>query len=351
MSRTDIGTDDMRVRVRPPKRSRPRTKRRPDYSSRPLGRVVGIDRGRFSVALTDSDVIVTAVKAREIPRSALVIGDFVRLTGDVSGRVDTLARIAQVEDRRNVLRRSLEEADEGRGEKVIVANADLVVIVTAAADPEPRVGMVERGLVAAAEAGVPALVCITKTDLRDPAEFIANFAGFDLEVATTNAETGAGLAELADRLAKHFSVLIGHSGVGKSTLINALIPGVDRAVGEVSALTGKGRHTSTSAVAFELPEGGWLVDTPGVRSFGLAHTEPQDILGVFPELSEVVTYCLPNCSHGEEEPSCALDAWVKQTGPFAPSNTSGGEADKQRRADLVSRARTLLGGVAQPSWA
>ena len=130
MARLDTGTDDERVRVRPTKGSRPRTKRRPDYSARPLGRVVAVDRGRFTVS-TSSGPLLQAVKAREIPRGAVVIGDFVRLTGDLSGRVDTLARIAHVEERTNVLRRSLEEAEDGRGEKIIVANTDLMVIVTA----------------------------------------------------------------------------------------------------------------------------------------------------------------------------------------------------------------------------
>ena len=179
MARLDTGTDDERVRVRPTKGSRPRTKRRPDYSARPLGRVVAVDRGRFTVS-TSSGPLLQAVKAREIPRGAVVIGDFVRLTGDLSGRVDTLARIAHVEERTNVLRRSLEEAEDGRGEKIIVANTDLMVIVTASANPTPRVGMVERCLVAAREAGIPALLCMTKTDLADPGDFTALFDSFDL---------------------------------------------------------------------------------------------------------------------------------------------------------------------------
>lgn len=346
MARADTGTDDQRVRVRPSKGSRPRTKRRPDYSDRPRGRVVAIDRGRFAVALEDGPV-VSAVKAREIPRGALVIGDFVRLTGDLSGEPDTLARVVYVEERHAVLRRSLEEAEDGRGEKIIVANADLLVIVTAAADPEPRTGMVERCLVAAAEAGIPALLVITKTDLANPADFTARFDGFDLEVITTAEGSDQGLAEAAGRLRDRFSVLVGHSGVGKSTLINALIPGGNRAVGAVNALTGKGRHTSTSAQALPLPQGGWLVDTPGVRSFGLAHAEIPDVLGVFPGLDEVVTWCLPNCSHENDEPSCALDLWVSGSEPFdAPASS----AEAEWRADLVARGRALLAGLPKPEW-
>ena len=345
MARFDTGTDDARVRIRPQRRSRPRTKRRPDYSNRPLGRVVGIDRGRFTVVMADTGKEVQAVKAREIPRSAVVIGDLVRLTGDVSGRVDTLARIAHVEERRNALRRSLEEADEGRGEKIVVANVDLVVVVSAAANPTPRVGMVERALVAAREAGVPALVCMTKIDLASPEPFLESFKGFPLEALSVDALTGEGLPAVAERLQGRFSVLIGHSGVGKSTLINGLIPDADRAVGHVNVTTGKGRHTSTSAVAFELPGGGWLVDTPGVRSFGLAHTEAEHVLSVFPGLSQAATYCLPNCTHGNGEPSCALDLWAAGEGPFQEE-----EGDAEHRRDIVTRARVLLDGLATPPW-
>ena len=350
MARLDTGTDDERVRVRPTKGSRPRTKRRPDYSARPLGRVVAVDRGRFAVS-TSSGPLLQAVKAREIPRGAVVIGDFVRLTGDLSGRVDTLARIAHVEERTNVLRRSLEEAEDGRGEKIIVANTDLMVIVTASANPTPRVGMVERCLVAAREAGIPALLCMTKTDLADPGDFTALFDSFDLEIVTANLVTGDGLDKIATLLKGHFSVLIGHSGVGKSTLINALIPGLGRSVGEVNVATGKGRHTSTSSVALELPKGGWLVDTPGVRSFGLAHADVEDVLAVFPDLVAVTEFCLPNCTHTSSEVSCALDEWVAQAGPFAEN----GEADDsllapQRRAGIVARARTLIAGLPQDNW-
>ncbi|WP_099331761.1 ribosome small subunit-dependent GTPase A [Actinomyces minihominis] len=350
MSRFDTGTDDARVRVRATKGSRPRTKRRPDYSGRPLGRIVAIDRGRFTVALEDG-TRVYAVKAREIPRGAVVIGDLVRLTGDLTGREDTLARVVQVEERTNVLRRSLEEADDGRAEKVIVANIDLMVIVTASSNPTPRAGMVERTLVAAQEAGIPALLCMTKTDLADPADFIAQFNGFDLETVTVDSVTGDGVEAVAERLTGLFSVLIGHSGVGKSTLINALIPGINRAVGELNLATGKGRHTSTSSVALELPEGGWLVDTPGVRSFGLAHTEVEDVLAVFPDLAVVTEFCLPNCTHVDTEVSCALDEWASQQGPFA----EGGEAPEMtvaagRRSELVGRARALINGLQQTGW-
>lgn len=341
MARYDTGTDDTRVRVRAPKSSRPRTKRRPDHSKAPAGRVVAVDRGRFAVALipVDEDAarIVTAIKARELPRGSVVIGDMVRLTGDLSGNPGSLARIAHVEPRRNALRRSLEEAAEGRGEKTIVANADLMVVVVAAADPVPRVGMVDRCLVAAEEAGIPAVLCLTKTDLEDPTTFIREFDGFNLEVVKTAVAEPQilGLQSLRDLLANRFSVLVGHSGVGKSTLINALVDGAERAVGVVNAHTGKGRHTSTSAEALPLSGGGWIVDTPGVRSFGLGHVHTDHILQVFPGVAEAAEHCMPNCSHADGEPECGIDVWV---GEDSELDEAGGVS----RADRSVRARALL---------
>lgn len=337
MSRRDTGTDDPRVRVRPGKGSRPRSKNRPDYSKTPLGRVVGIDRGRYLVALTATHR-VTCIKARELGRGGVVIGDTVRVSGDTSGNEGTLARIVEIEPRLHVLRRSLEEAPEGRGEKIIVAGADLMVIVTAAADPEPRAGMVERCLVAAHEAAVRPVLCMTKSDLADPQPFLDQFRGFAMDTRVVN--TGSDLGELRALLEDRFSVLVGHSGVGKSTLINALIPEADRSIGEVNQSTGKGRHTSTSAVALPLPTSGWVVDTPGVRSFGLSHATALDALAVFPGVAQAAEFCLPNCTHLADESSCALDAWRAKTGPFADS-----EAEPDDQADLVARVRRLLPGI------
>lgn len=345
MTRYDTGTDDHRVKIRASKSSKPRSKRRPDFSKRPLGRVLGIDRGRYRVAGPNGKTL-QAVKARELGRGAVVIGDFVRLTGDVSGRVDTLARIAAVEERRNTLRRSLEEADDGRGEKIMVSNADLMVIVTAAADPQPRTGMVERCLVAAKEANISALICMTKTDLASPEQFLEQFSDFEVDSVSTNLSAGSasGIDDLRAALKGKFSVLIGHSGVGKSTLINELIPGATRSVGEVNVSTGKGRHTSTSAVALELPGGGYLVDTPGVRSFGLAHVSVADVLDVFPNLTAVTQYCLPNCTHSGLEVSCALDQWVAGEGPFERS-TEDQQTNQSWRKSIVERARGLIAGL------
>ena len=346
MSRRDIGTDDPRVKVRPGKRSRPRTKVRPDWGGKPIGQVIGIDRGRYLVRYEDIDL--RSVLARELKKGSVVVGDRVRLTGDLSGRVDTLARIVAVEERSSVLRRSLEDAPDQKGEKIIVANAQIMVIVTALADPPPRMGMIDRCLVAAHEAGMRAVLCLTKADLAPAEEFLRAYADFDLTTVVTSVAAGdQGLDELKELLAGHFSVLVGHSGVGKSTLINALIPQAQRSVGMVNQVTGRGRHTSTSSRAFELPGGGWIVDTPGVRSFGLGHVDIDDVLGVFPDVAEAAQWCLPLCTHLEDAPSCALDAWAQGHEPFSlPSSPSEAEAERQRRTSRVTSVRRLLDAVA-----
>jgi ribosome biogenesis GTPase len=287
---------------------------------------VAVDRGRVTVRL-DGDPLceVVAMKARELGRRALAVGDRVGLVGDVSGEPDTLARVVRVEDRTSVLRRSADDADPV--ERVLVANADQLVIVTAVADPEPRPRMIDRCLVAAYDAGLVPLLCLTKSDLGDPAALLAAYTPLRVDAIAVDRVTGADA--LRPLLAGRASVLVGHSGVGKSTLVNALVPGSDRAVGHVNAVTGRGRHTSSSAVALELPGGGWVIDTPGVRSFGLAHVSPASVLRAFDDLAPGAENCPRGCSH--DEPECALDAWV-----------AAGHADPARLDSLrrLLRART-----------
>ncbi|MDR0848031.1 MAG: ribosome small subunit-dependent GTPase A [Propionibacteriaceae bacterium] len=297
--------DDQEGFGRPPKRTRPRTKDRPDYSSLPLGRVVGIDRGRYR-CVVDS-VPVTAAKARALGRKSVIVGDVVRLDSDVSGDEGTLARIAEVEERHTVLLRSADDVDSI--ERPIVANANQVVIVTALADPPPRVGMIDRILVAAYDAGLTPVLALTKTDLGSPAEILSDYGPLDVEMYELQPDCDLG--PFREALRDKVSVFVGHSGVGKSTLVNALIPSAERVTGEVNDVTGRGRHTSTSAVALELPGGGWVVDTPGVRSFGLSHIEPEHILAAFSDLAAIAEDCPRGCTHMADESACALDAAVE----------------------------------------
>lgn len=307
----DTGTDDPRVRVRPNRRgSRPRTKIRPDFEDALTARVYRVDRGRYHLVMEDGTAVV-AVKARELGRGSIVVGDQVSVVGDTSGKKDTLARIVRVLPRAGMLRRTAEEGEAAGTERVIVANADRLLIITALAQPEPRTGMIDRCLVAAYDGGMVPILVLTKSDLADPAPLLDHYRGLDLTVVSTfiNEETGQtdGVDDVASIVQGHISVLVGHSGVGKSTLINALVPEAERATGQVNAVTGRGRHTSSSAIGFDLSGGGIIIDTPGVRSFGLAHVEPNMLLEAFPDLLELSEDCPRGCSHAATEPECMLD--------------------------------------------
>ena len=293
---------------RPRRRTRPRTKDRPSYDDAVDAIVITVDRGRFTCRLADDeDVIVTAMKSRPLGRKGVVVGDRVRLVGDVSGTDGALSRIVEVAPRTNVLRRTADDDDPV--ERVIVANADQLVIVVALADPEPRTGLVDRALAAAYDAGIDPLLCLTKADLADPETLLETYRPLDVPFVVT--QRGADVAPVREALAGRTSVMLGHSGVGKSTLVNALVPGTDRAIGVVNDVTGRGRHTSTSALMLRLPDGsGWIVDTPGIRSFGLAHVDPGHLIQAFPDLAALTGDCSRGCTHAATEPECALDEAV-----------------------------------------
>jgi ribosome biogenesis GTPase len=284
---------------RPRRRTRPRTKDRPTYDDAVDGVVVTVDRGRFTLLVDGTTVM--AMKSRPLGRKGVVVGDRVRVVGDTSGADGSLARI---------------------------------VVVTALADPEPRPRLIDRALVAAYDAGMSPLLCLTKADLADPETLLSTYRSLGVPWVVTQLKGpgGGDVEELRARLRGRTSVLVGHSGVGKSTLVNALVPTAHRDVGIVNAVTGRGRHTSTSAYMLALPptdegDDGWIIDTPGIRSFGLAHVQPEDLIGAFPDLEEMTEDCPRGCTHGTDEPECGLDVAV-----------ADGEADAER----VQSFRRLL---------
>ncbi|MHA3023168.1 ribosome small subunit-dependent GTPase A [Mycobacterium sp. BMJ-28] len=322
--------DESDVRVRPGKGSRPRTKNRPEHADAAEAMVVTVDRGRWGCALGgDPDRHVTAMRARELGRTPIVVGDEVDIVGDRSGRADTLARIVRRSERRTVLRRTADDTDPT--ERVVVANADQLLIVVALADPPPRTGFVERALIAAFAGGLAPILCLTKSDLAPAEPFAAQFIDLDLTVLTAGRDDP--LDVVAPLLDGKVTVLLGHSGVGKSTLVNRLVPEAERATGTVTGV-GKGRHTSTQSIALPLRESGWVIDTPGIRSFGLAHIAPDDVVQAFSDLAEAVQDCPRGCGHlgPPADPECALD------------NLTGAAAAR------VAAARRLLVTLNEPTY-
>ncbi|PZR52081.1 ribosome small subunit-dependent GTPase A [Xylanimonas oleitrophica] len=351
---------------RPSKRgSRPRTKQRPEHTDAVVGLVTGVDRGRYTLLLDEGgsdERPVLAMKARELTRTRVVVGDRVDVVGDTSGDPGTLARIVRIAERTSVLRRTADDTDPY--ERIVVANADQLVIVTALANPEPRTGMIDRAVVAAYDAGMDVLLCLTKADLGSPEDLRGLYEPLGVDVVVTRpADEAAGSGTLAlapqsveevrDRLRGRVSVLLGHSGVGKSTLVNALVPGAGRATGHVNDVTGRGRHTSTSAVALRLPArpggddggdgaayDGWVVDTPGVRSLGLAHVEVAHLLQAFEDLDEAAQECPRGCTHLADAPDCALDDWLAAAPDEAARATREARLDSFRRL-LASRTASV----------
>lgn len=193
--------------------------------------------------------------------------------------------------------------------QVLIANPDQAIFVFAAANPSPRLRMLDRFLVVAESNHVPAVLCINKCDLVDAADLNAQFEVYrniGYHVLFTSVHTGQGLLELQNLLQGKISILSGPSGVGKSSLLNALQPGLGVAVKSVSSATEKGRHTTVHPELFPLPSGGWLADTPGIRSLALYDLEPVELDAYFVEIAPHVSQCeFSDCSH-QHEPGCAV---------------------------------------------
>ena len=329
MSRRDYDESD--VRIRPSRRTKPRTKDRPSHDDAITAFVITVDRGRTTCVLEDGTV-VTAMKARELGPKSVVVGDHVRLVGDTTGAEGSLARIVGIEERTSVLVRTVDDA--AQFERNIAANIDQLVIVAAATNPEPRRGLIDRFLVSAFTEGIDPILVITKTDLAPAPDFVEEYKSIGVKCLTTKKD--GDLTELHSVLNGNVSVLVGHSGVGKSTLLNQLTE-ADREIGHVNDVTGRGRHTSSSAYAVKLKDfpnqkvsaNSWVIDTPGVRAFGLSHLDPARIIAAFDDLLEITNSCMTNCSHNEAD--CKLNEWMAPNGIEIPE-----------RAARVSSLRNLL---------
>ncbi|MDX1367235.1 small ribosomal subunit biogenesis GTPase RsgA [Pseudomonas sp.] len=195
--------------------------------------------------------------------------------------------------------------------KPVAANVDLIVIVFAPL-PEPHANLIDRYLVAAEHAGIRPLLLLNKADLIDEQNAVALnvllgvYRQLGYPVQEVSAHQGDGMEQLKQQLDGHVSVFVGQSGVGKSSLVNSLLPGVDTRVGPLSELTGKGTHTTTTARLFHFPGGGELVDSPGIREFGLVHVSRADVEAGFIEFNELIGQCrFRDCKH-DREPGCAL---------------------------------------------
>jgi ribosome biogenesis GTPase len=286
------------------------------------GLVIKTQSGFFWVRTEQGEVICQLrgrLKQRRQARALAVVGDRVEieLQPDGTGMIETVAERVRVLSRRSAGGggRSGQRADEAGTERIIVANPDQVVFVFACAQPAPRLRMLDRFLVVAEVNKLPAVICANKADLVAPAEADALFglyASLGYPVIYTSAQTGQGLPSLRERLRGKLSVLSGPSGVGKSSLLNALEPGLGLKARAVSAATTKGRHTTVHVELLPLAVGGYVADTPGIRSLGLWDVEPDELDGYFVEISPHVAKCdFSDCTH-THEPGCAVRAAVEK---------------------------------------
>lgn len=267
---------------------------------------------------------VETVKKRK-ETDPMAVGDRVEITVDEVGSAGVIERV--LPRRASLARRSGNE----RERQTLVANLELAVVTFAAAEPRPDLWKMDRLLVLAEEAELDALIVLNKADLATPEEIeevAAPYRRIGYGVIATSTKTGQGLPEIRERLTGRISAFCGPSGVGKSSLLNALQPGLRLKTAEVGIISFKGRHTTVSAELLPLSFGGWVADTPGIRQVEFWDLPPEDIGFYFPEMAHLMGQCrFPNCRH-RQEPSCAVRAAVER-----------GEIDQRRYESYLEMAK------------
>ncbi|HYJ31889.1 MAG TPA: ribosome small subunit-dependent GTPase A [Candidatus Binatia bacterium] len=252
--------------------------------------------------------LATRLKADADPSlsSSLAVGDEVAL------EEGSPPRIVSVAPRRTRLERAATGSRGRELTQVIAANADQTVIVSSFDDPPFRPGLIDRWTLLALRGGMEPVLCLNKVDLAstEAARRVVLEANIPLETIYVSAKTDEGLETLRAQLAGRSTVFVGHSGVGKSSLLRRLIPDAEAATGELSERTRKGKHTTTSSRLYPLPEGGLLIDTPGVRSVVLGRTSADEVAGVFGEIAHAPPCRFRPCTH-RTEPGCAVLAGLQ----------------------------------------
>lgn len=277
-----------------------------------MGRVLRLFGLYSDVELDDGTVLRCTVRrvlktVSTDERAVVTTGDRVRVRRGTPEGV-----IVHVEPRHGVLTRA-----SRKREHVLVANVDQLVIVMALAQPELKPHLLDRYVAAAYQGELKPVICLNKADLVDPVEFVplvGAYARMGVPAILTSATTGQGIDLLRERLIGRTSVFSGQSGVGKSSLLNAVQPELGRRVREVSDVTQKGTHTTVTAelIRLDLPGGGWVVDTPGVRQFQLSSIRPEEVEGLFPDFRPFVPLCgFPDCTHTHEA-KCAVKRGVQR---------------------------------------
>ena len=280
-----------------------------------IGLVIGVDSKVCWVRLPDGTLRKCPIRGRlfqadATARNPVAVGDQVEVQ---SGEADDQGRIEAVLPRRSKLSRPVADS-AGRREQVIVANVDGLAVVVAAARPPLRPGLIDRYLIAAARQELTPLVVVNKIDLADETAIrdeLSLYTDLGISLVFTSALTGSGMDELRARLAGQRTVLAGHSGVGKSSLLNALLPDLELPTRVVNRRSGRGVHTTTQVSWIDLPDGGAVIDTPGVRAMGLWQVDPGDVDAYFEEITSEAPGCrFRGCSH-RHEPNCAVKEAVE----------------------------------------